>query len=81
MSAEIQTSTVGTKDEAKGRLVRKAKVPYSATQIYIESDPRCCVCNMFLSFMQIEILLGKTENFNHLVSTNKVVRQATEAEE
>lgn len=31
--------------------------------------------------MQIEILLGKTENFNHLVSTNKVVRQATEAEE
>ncbi|CAL9151910.1 unnamed protein product [Musa hybrid cultivar] len=51
---KIQTSTVGTKDEAKGRLVRKAK---------------------------IEILLGKTENFNHLVSTNKVVRQATEAEE
>ncbi|KAJ8485728.1 hypothetical protein OPV22_018213 [Ensete ventricosum] len=51
---KIQTSTVGTKDEAKGRLVRKAK---------------------------IEILLGKTENFNHLVSTNKVVQEATEAEE
>ncbi|OAY77271.1 Uncharacterized protein ACMD2_05705 [Ananas comosus] len=44
---KILTSTVGTRDEAKGRLVRKAK---------------------------IEILLGKSENFNSLLSTNKADR-------
>ncbi|KAG6513403.1 uncharacterized protein At2g34160-like [Zingiber officinale] len=40
---KIQTSTVGTKDEAKGRLIRKAK---------------------------IEILLGKTDNFNDIVAAD-----------
>ncbi|XP_042471967.1 uncharacterized protein At2g34160-like isoform X2 [Zingiber officinale] len=47
----IQTSTVGTKDEVKGRLVRKAK---------------------------IEILLGKTDNFNDIVATAKIVQEKDE---
>ncbi|PKA61425.1 Uncharacterized protein AXF42_Ash014342 [Apostasia shenzhenica] len=44
---KILTSTIGTKDEANGRLVRKAK---------------------------IEIFLGKTENFNDLMTVAKAER-------
>ncbi|KAG6522826.1 hypothetical protein ZIOFF_019981 [Zingiber officinale] len=51
MQTVIQTSTVGTKDEVKGRLVRKAK---------------------------IEILLGKTDNFNDIVATAKIVQEKDE---
>ncbi|KAG0460091.1 hypothetical protein HPP92_023219 [Vanilla planifolia] len=46
---KILTSTVGGKDDAKGRLVRKAK---------------------------IEILLGKTENFDYLITAAKAERSA-----
>ncbi|KAK8923572.1 hypothetical protein KSP39_PZI019627 [Platanthera zijinensis] len=44
---KILTSTIGTKDEIKGRLIRKAK---------------------------IEILLGKTENFHDIMTSEKAER-------
>lgn len=43
MEAEILTSTVGTKDEAKGRLVRKAKVT-------------CCTCSFSFRFKRNPLL-------------------------
>ncbi|KAL6623233.1 hypothetical protein ACP70R_033112 [Stipagrostis hirtigluma subsp. patula] len=51
---KILTSTIGTKDESKGRLVRKAK---------------------------IEILLGKSENFNSIMSSKKSDRPKSAEDE
>jgi hypothetical protein len=84
---EILTSTIGTKDEAKGRLVRKAKVSYDPSAGFkiqmsssyvssIRSHVRVCVFNF-----QIEILLCKSENFNSIMSSKKSERPKPPAEE
>lgn len=81
--AEILTSTVGTKDDTKGRLVRKARVGLSLPpplKLYIYDkwqfcNSRSCKLinfNFFRSlYLQIEILLHKSENFNNLVPATK----------
>lgn len=82
---EILTSTIGTKDEAKGRLVRKAKVSYDPLQ-----DSRSKYRRAFHQFdrisvcafnFQIEILLCKSENFNSIMSSKKSERPKPPAEE
>lgn len=65
---EISTSTIETKDENRGRLIHKAKVSTDAVQ---DDDVDLFPCSWLPLLPQLEILLGKAENFDDLMSAGK----------
>lgn len=85
------TSTVGMKDENKGRVVQKAKVQilimyiFAAGfghRIYIPSDLYFCLVSIFPCLLfQIEIVLGKSEKFDLLMNAANGPPEGTSKDE
>ena len=77
------TSTVDMRDELRGRPIQKAKVRWNCMLhnllvlvFYV------VLANMSLpAYVQIEILLGKTENFDELMAAAAEERDAADGEE
>lgn len=69
MKTEVLTSTVGMKDETKGRMVQKAKASFFFNiSLYVLGVSTSYFTFLwFLLLLQIEIVLSKSDKFDSLV--------------
>lgn len=83
--AEIMTSTVDVNDESRGRPMQKAKVRYLPQFPWTDSsvlEQYANVCWSLKPFLhQIEIVLGKTENFDELMAAAAEEMEVAAAED